>query len=43
MQLDYTQICSATCGAAYIEKKDGILFHRLPKSRKEFIWMPGHS
>ena len=31
MQLDYTQICSATCGAAYIEKKEGILFHRFTK------------
>lgn len=34
MQLDYTQICSATCGAAYIEKKEGILFHRFTKEQE---------
>ncbi|MDD5921286.1 MAG: SGNH/GDSL hydrolase family protein [Oscillospiraceae bacterium] len=34
MRLDDTQIYSATCGAAYLEKKDGILFHRFTKEQE---------
>lgn len=34
MILDYNQICSATCGAAYIEKKDRIIFHRFTKEQE---------
>ena len=41
MILDYNQICSATCGAAYIEKKDRIIFHRFTREQ-ESIYLNVH-
>ena len=35
MQLDYRQICSAACGASYIEENDKIIFHRFTKEQEK--------
>ncbi len=37
MKLTYNQICSATCGAAYVsEEADGIHFHRFTPAQEEY-------